>query len=90
MPHRNGLTIDLVDRIFRFTAGAQMRHDLMAEEVEIDPFGRGPALLAFQKIAIKRARFAKVAHGKGEMESGASAHRVPTFGQVLHCAQGRG
>lgn len=75
MPHRNGLAIDPVDRFFPFTGLAQMRNDLVAEEVEIDPFGRGPALLAFQKIAIKRARFGKVANGKGEMESGAIGHR---------------
>ena len=51
-----------------------MGDDLMAEEVEIDPLVRGSALLATQQFAVKRARFAKIVHGKGEVESGRVRH----------------
>jgi hypothetical protein len=46
-----------------------MRHDLVPEEVEIDPFVRRAALPAAEQAAIESARFPEVAHGEGEVET---------------------
>jgi len=51
-----------------------MRYDLMAEEVEIDPFVRRSAFPATQEFPVKRPRLAKIAHGKGEVETGTAGH----------------
>ena len=46
-----------------------MRHDLMAKEIEVDPFGAGASFRASQQIAIEGARLAKVAHRKCQMKA---------------------
>ena len=52
-----------------------MGDDLMAEEVEIDPFVRGSALLAAKQLPVKRARLGEIANGKSKVKSGAVGHR---------------
>ena len=52
-----------------------MGDDLMAEEVEIDPFVRGSALPASKQLPVETARFGEVANGKGEMETRTVGHR---------------
>lgn len=47
-----------------------MRDDLVAEEVEIDPFVRRSAFRATEQFSVERARLAEAAHGKREVESG--------------------
>ncbi len=51
-----------------------MRHDLVSEKVEVDPFFRGASLTTAQQIAIKATRFQEVANGKGEVEAGVRSH----------------
>ena len=51
-----------------------MRNDLMAEEVEVDPFVRGTALPASQNLAVESARLGKVAHGKSKVKTGSGWH----------------
>ena len=53
-----------------------MRNDLVAEEVEIDPFVSGSALLASKLMSIERARFGEIANGKGEMKTGPCWHQL--------------
>jgi hypothetical protein len=47
-----------------------MGHDLVAEKVEIDPFGGRSALFATQQLTVKRACFGKIADREGEVEAG--------------------
>ncbi len=51
-----------------------MGDDLMSEEVEIDPFGRGSALRTTEKIAVKGARFVQVVNWKCQVETRALRH----------------
>ncbi len=46
-----------------------MRHDLMAKEIEVDPFAAGTPFGAAQQIAIEGARLAKIAHRKRQMKA---------------------
>src|SRR3546814_6988855 len=46
----------------------QMRDDLMAEEIEVDPFFRAPPLRAAEQPAIEGARGGEIVDGKGEVE----------------------
>src|SRR5580698_654939 len=68
-----------------------MRHDLVPEEVEIDPISTRSALFAFQNAAIKRTRFIKIANGKGKMKAGPGAHRMQCLawrrGSASHTGQ---
>jgi len=57
-----------------------MGHDLMAEEVEIDPFARGSAFPAAKQLPVKRARLGEIANGKGEVEAGTDHNSVVVFG----------
>ena len=57
-----------------------MGDDLMAEEVEIDPFVRGSAFLAAEQSPVKRACFREIANGKGKVKTGAFGHsRIVVF-----------
>ena len=46
-----------------------MRDDLMAEEIEIDPVIARAAFGAAEQVAVKGARFGKIAHRKRHMEA---------------------
>ena len=46
-----------------------MRHDLMAKEVEVDPFPAGASFRATQQIAVEGARLGKIAHRKRQMKA---------------------
>lgn len=48
----------------------QMRYDLMAVEIEVDPFSGRAAFRAPEQLAVKRAGGRKTMHGKGEMKRG--------------------
>lgn len=48
-----------------------MRHDLVPEEVKIDPVIRGTTLPATEQTAIKSAGFRKVLDRKGKVKPGA-------------------
>jgi hypothetical protein len=51
-----------------------MRHDLMPEEVEIDPVIRGTTLPTAKQTAIESAGLCKVPDGKGKMKAGPLGH----------------
>ena len=46
-----------------------MRDDLMAEEIEIDPFIARAAFGTAEQVAVEGARFGKVAHRKRQMKA---------------------
>src|SRR3546814_16762711 len=57
-----------------------MRDELMAVEIEIDPFGRAAALAAAKHAAVKGARGGEIVDRKGEMErADRIGHRVPAL-----------
>src|SRR5437764_15427592 len=51
-----------------------MGDDLMAEEVEIDPFVRGSPFPAAKQLPVKRARLREIANGKSKVESAEVGH----------------
>lgn len=63
-----------------------MGNDLMAEEVEIDPFVRGSAFPAAKQLPVKRARLGEIANGKGKVKTGAVGHNSVV---VLACERSR-
>ena len=56
-----------------------MGHDLMAEEVEIDPFAGGSAFSATKQLPVKRARLGEIANGKCKVEAGTVHNTVVVF-----------
>src|SRR3546814_18770479 len=57
------------DTLFPYTTlFRSMRDDLMAEEIEVDPFFRAPPLRAAEQPAIEGARGGEIVDGKGEVE----------------------
>ena len=61
-----------VDRVVDGRAGSavdrQVRDELVAEEVEVDPLGGAAAFGAAEQLAIEPARVAQAANGYGQME----------------------
>ena len=51
-----------------------MSHDLMTEKIEINPFRARSSFGATQQLAVKGARFGKIAYGKSEMKSRPRIH----------------
>ena len=51
-----------------------MRNDLMAEKIEIDPFGGRAAFGTAEKVSIEGPGLGKIAHGKREMEAWTGIH----------------
>ena len=45
-----------------------MRDDLVAVEIEVDPFGRGTAFRTAQQSAVESAGLVQAGDGKGKME----------------------
>jgi hypothetical protein len=62
------MAIDRIADPRRARIGMEMRDDLVAIEIEIDPRLRTPPLPAAQRIAIESARRGKIVDGEGEME----------------------
>src|SRR3546814_18756187 len=56
MRHGHVVAVDRVGVGAWACAGIEMRDDLMAVEIEIDPFGRAAALAAAKHAAVKGAR----------------------------------
>ena len=46
-----------------------MRDDLMAEEIEVHPFGARASFGTAEQMAIEGAGFGKIAHRKGKMKA---------------------
>ena len=46
-----------------------MRDDLMTEEIEIDPFIARASFGTAEQVAVKGARFGKIAHRKRHMKA---------------------
>src|SRR5581483_8182219 len=68
VPHRHILSVHLVGR--RLPARlTQVRHDLVAVEVEVHPLRRGAPFRTTEQVAIETARLGQVAHGKSEMKA---------------------
>ena len=74
MPDGHGLAIDWVGGFMTDLIGREMGDDLMAEEIEIDPFVAGAAFRAAEQVAVKAARLGKTTYRKGEMETRALGH----------------
>ncbi len=74
MPHRNLLTVNPIMRFITAAVPTQVGHNLVAEEVKIDPFGRGTTLRTAQQGSVERAGLGKVAHRKCQVEPGWGGH----------------
>src|SRR3546814_8096873 len=68
MRHGHVVAVDRVGVGAWACAGIEMRDDLMAVEIEIDPFGRAAALAAAKHTAVKGARGGEIVTRKGERE----------------------
>src|SRR3546814_4700316 len=80
MRHGHVVAVDRVGVGAWACAGIEMRDDLMAVEIEIDPFGRAAALAAAKHAAVKGARGGEIVDRKGEMErADRIGHRVPAL-----------
>src|SRR6266481_8414945 len=51
-----------------------MRDDLVAEEIEVHPFGARASLRTTEQVSIEGARFAQIANRKRQMETRARGH----------------
>ena len=69
MAHRDGLAVDRVRRRGARPAGREVRDDLVAMEVEVDPVRRGAALGAAEHAAVESPCLGEVADGEGEVEA---------------------
>ncbi len=56
-------------------AGLQVGDDLVAEQVEVDPFRRAAPLRAAEQPAIEAPRRGEIVDGKGDVEGAKLGHR---------------
>ena len=68
MRHRHVMAVDRIAGAAAPRAGDEMGDDLMAVEIEIDPFVRASPLGAAEQPAIKGARGGEIVDREGEME----------------------
>lgn len=74
MPHGNIFSVNFIC-LFPCPPGRrQMGHDLVSEEVEIDPFGRRSSLRTTEHVAVKGARFVEVVNRKGQVKTRSVGH----------------
>ncbi len=67
--HRNVLAIHgVVEGLVRVAGNVQMCHQLVAEEIEVHPFGRAASLGTAQQLAVEAARGGEIGDGDGEVE----------------------
>ena len=71
--HRHVVAVDLVVVVGGPGRG-EVGDDLVAEEVEVDPLGAGPAFRTAQQAAVERARRGEVVDREGEVEGGDAGH----------------
>ena len=67
---RHVVAVDGAGRLMPDLLGRQVRDDLVAVEIEVDPDVAGAAFGATEQGAVKGAGLGQVADGKGEVESG--------------------
>ena len=68
MRHGHAVPVDMVVRAVARFAGGEMRDDLVAVEIEIDPFGARSSLAATHRFAIEGAGRGEVVNREGEVE----------------------
>ncbi len=68
MRHRHVVPVDRIDDLDRRPSGIEMRDDLVAVEIEIDPRFGTAALAAAEQPAIEFPRGIEIVDGKGEVE----------------------
>nr|WP_172623962.1 hypothetical protein [Rhodanobacter glycinis] len=66
--HRHVVAVDVMRGSGAHFIRRQMRHDLVAVEIEVDPALAGTALGTTQQVAVERARLRQRVDRKGEME----------------------
>jgi hypothetical protein len=66
--HRDVMAIHRVMVWLRLPARIEVRDQLVAEEIEVDPLGRAATLGAAQLPAVELARRGQVMYGNGKME----------------------
>lgn len=79
MRHGHIMSIDRIGRSHRARIGVEMRHDLMAIKIKIDPMLRTAPLATAQHTPVKGAGGIKIMNGKGKVKRahGAFLPRVP-------------
>jgi hypothetical protein len=84
--HGHGVAIDGAGALMTGLVGRQVRHDLMAVEVEIDPLARAPPLGAAEQLAIKATRGSQIVHRKSQMERRKRGHAA-SLTAPLRCSK---
>ena len=69
MAHRNFLAIDMIMIFVSGLVRASMRDDLMAEEIEVHPFGARASFGTAEQAAIEGAGLGKIAYRKRKMKA---------------------
>jgi hypothetical protein len=75
MRHRDVVAVDRIDRSRAHGIDGQMRDELMAVEVEVDPPVGAAAFAAAEQLTVKPSRGGEVVDGKGQMKW-RQAHRA--------------
>ena len=68
MGHRHLVAVDLVANTGADSIGRQMRDNLMAMEIEVDPMVSAAALRAVEQAPVEVARGSQVVDRKGNMK----------------------
>ena len=74
MPHWNIFVINFVCPFPSRSRWGQMGHDLVPEEIEIDPFGSRSSLRTAEHTAVKGARLVQVVNREGQVETRSVRH----------------
>jgi hypothetical protein len=72
--YRHVITIDRAGGAVAAFRGRQVRHDLVAVEIEVDPLGAAAAFGAAEQAAVKAPRFFEILHRKGQVKQSRGSH----------------
>jgi ADP-ribosylglycohydrolase len=75
VPHRHRVAVDGAVLAVAAFVGRQVRHDLVAVEIEVNPFGCAAAFRAAEQLAVERAGLGDVAHRERQVERNALGGR---------------
>lgn len=70
MPDRDILIVHAAGPAWRDVLGREMRHDLMAPEIEIDPGGIGASFRAAKDFSVEMAGRLQVINREGKVKTG--------------------
>jgi len=85
VPHRHGVAVDLAGAAMAGLVGREVRDDLVAVEVEVDPRVGRTSLRAAEQAAVEPARGFEGVDGKGEVKRvhGDNAESMAARGAIV-------